>query len=46
LLTALIAEAEKACPHSSSVIAFTFRVDTPCTYISASAATNAFSDRW
>jgi hypothetical protein len=26
-------------------IAFTFRVDTPCTYISANAATSAFSER-
>jgi hypothetical protein len=38
-------EAEKLWPHSSSVIAFTFRVETPCTYISASAATSARSDR-
>jgi hypothetical protein len=42
---ALIEEAEKPWPHSSSVIAFTFRVDTPCTYISASAATSARSER-
>jgi hypothetical protein len=41
-----IAEAEKASPQSSSVIAFTFRVDTPCTYISARLATSACSDRW
>jgi hypothetical protein len=27
-------------------VALTFRVDTPWTYISASAATSAFSDRW
>ena len=40
-----IAEAEKLWPHSSSVIAFTLRVDTPCTYLSASAATRAFSLR-
>ena len=33
-------------PHSSSVIAFTLRVDTPCTYISANAPTSAFSERW
>jgi len=46
LLIVLIAEAEKLCPHSSSVIAFTLRVETPCTYISASAATKAFSLRW
>jgi hypothetical protein len=39
-------EAEKAWPHSSSVIAFTFRVETPCTYISASVATSACSERW
>src|ERR1700730_7406921 len=44
-LIELIEEAEKLWPHSSSVIAFTFRVDTPCTYISASAATSARSDR-
>ena len=31
--------------HSSSVMAFTFRVETPCTYISASAATSARSER-
>src|SRR5437763_12085537 len=42
---ALIEEAEKLWPHSSSVIAITFRVDTPCTYISASAATSARSER-
>ena len=46
LLISLTAEAENACPHSSSVIAFTFRVETPCTYISAKAPTNAFSERW
>src|SRR5215469_11613352 len=44
-LMALIAEAEKLWPHSSSVMAFTFRVDTPCTYISARAATSARSER-
>src|SRR5215831_11861806 len=44
-LIALIAEAEKLWPHSSSVIAFTLRVETPCTYISASAATSARSER-
>jgi hypothetical protein len=44
-LIALIAEAGKLWPHSSSVMAFTFRVDTPCTYISASAATSARSKR-
>jgi len=41
----LIVPAENACPHNSSVIAFTFRVDTPITYISASAVTNACSLR-
>ena len=41
----LIVLAEKVCPHSSSVIALVFRVDTPCTYISARALTNAFSER-
>ena len=35
----------KLWPHSSSVIALTLRVETPCTYISASAATSARSDR-
>jgi hypothetical protein len=43
---ALIAAAHKLWPHSSSVIALTSRVDTPCTYIPASAATSAFADRW
>ena len=41
LSMAEMAEAEKAWPHSSSVIAFTFLVETPCTYISASVATSA-----
>ncbi len=41
----LMLEAEKLCPQSSSVIAFTFCVETPCAYISATAATNAFSER-
>jgi len=45
LLTALMAEAENACPTSSSVTCLTFRVETPCTYISASAATSASSER-
>jgi hypothetical protein len=40
-----MAEAEKEWPHSSSVIAFTFRVETPCTYISARVATKACSER-
>jgi hypothetical protein len=44
-LIALIAAAEKLWPHNSSLIALTLRVDTPCTYISASAATSAFSER-
>ena len=39
-------EAEKLLPHNSSVIALTLRVETPCTYISANAATNARSERW
>ena len=34
-----------SCPHSSSVTALTLRVDTPCTYISAKADTNACSLR-
>src|SRR3546814_1175812 len=46
LLIAEIVEAEKAWPHSSSVIALTLRVETPWTYISASVATSACSDRW
>jgi len=29
----------------SKLIAFTFRVYTPCTYICAKAATKAFSER-
>jgi hypothetical protein len=44
LFTALIAEAEKECLQSSSVLALTLRVETPYTYISANAETNAFSD--
>ena len=46
LLIRLTVLAENVCPHSSSVIALTLRVDTPWTYISASALTSAFSDRW
>src|SRR3546814_5425758 len=38
LLIAEIVEAEKAWPHSSSVIALTLRVETPWTYVSASVA--------
>jgi hypothetical protein len=45
VLIALIAAAEKLWPQSSSVIALTFLVDAPWTYISASAATSAFSER-
>lgn len=37
--------AENVWPHSSSVIAFAYRVDRPCTYISTSALINAFSER-
>ena len=44
LLMAEMAEAEKAWPHSPSAIPFTFRVETPCTYISASVATSACSE--
>src|SRR3546814_5753808 len=44
LLIAEIVEAEKAWPHSSSVIALTLRVETPWTYISASVATSARSE--
>jgi hypothetical protein len=40
-----MAEAEKAWPQSSSVIALTFRVETPYTDISASVATSACSER-
>lgn len=38
---ALIAEAEKAWPTSSSVTYFTFCIEMPCTYICAKAATSA-----
>ena len=44
MLIRLTVLAENVCPHSSSVIALTLRVDTPWTYISASALTSAFSD--
>jgi hypothetical protein len=40
-LIVLMEDAEKLWPHNSSVIALTLRVETPCTYISANAATNA-----
>src|SRR3546814_6091598 len=46
LLIAEIVEAEKAWPHSPSVIALNLRVETPWTYISASVATSASHDRW
>ena len=42
---ALIELAEKLWPHKASVTAFTFRVETPCTYISANVPTKAFSER-
>ncbi len=42
----LMALALNSCPQSSSVIALTFRVDTPCTYISTRLAISAFSLRW
>jgi hypothetical protein len=45
LLIAEMAEAEKEWPQSSSVIALTFRVETPSTYISAKVATSACSER-
>jgi hypothetical protein len=41
----LIDDAEKLCPHNASVTAFTLRVETPCTYISAKVPTSAFSER-
>lgn len=41
----VMALAEKLWLRSSSVIAFTLRLDTRCTNISAGAATNAFSLR-
>jgi hypothetical protein len=37
--------AENSLPSSRSVTFFIFRVDTPCTYASARAATKAFSLR-
>jgi hypothetical protein len=43
LLIEEMAEAEKACPHSSSVTAFTFRVETPRTPRSGSAGRRAGS---
>jgi hypothetical protein len=45
LICPLMVAELNSCPHSSSVIALTFRVDTPCTYISSIAATSAFSLR-
>jgi len=44
-LIVLIDEAEKLWPHNASVTALTFRVETPCTYISARVPTSAFSER-
>ena len=41
LSMAEMAEAEKAVAAQLPVIAFTFLVETPCTYISASVATSA-----
>jgi hypothetical protein len=38
-------DAAKLYPRISSVIAFSFRVDTPCTYISTNADPNALSLR-
>jgi len=35
----LMADAENSCPHNSSVMALTLRVETPCTYVSGSAPT-------
>ena len=35
LLIVLMEDAAKLCPHNSSVIALTLRVETPCTYIPA-----------
>ena len=37
---------EKRVPHNCSVIVATFRVDTPCRYISMSVSTRACSLRW
>ena len=42
----LMVEAEKLTPQRCSVMALTLRVETPWTYISASASTRAFSFRW
>ena len=44
-LWSLTDEAEKLWPHSCSVTALTLRVETPWTYISASALTKARSER-
>jgi len=44
-LIALFGAVAKLWPHSSSAIAFTLRVYTPCTYISTNADTNPFSLR-
>ena len=45
LLSALIVLALNSCPQSSSLMALTLRVETPCTYISINAVTSAFSLR-
>jgi hypothetical protein len=45
LLIVLIEDAAKLSPHNSSVSALTLPVETPCTYISTSAATNARAER-
>jgi hypothetical protein len=37
---------EQLVPHNCSVIAATWRVDTPCTYISIKVTTSACSVRW
>ncbi|TMQ77850.1 hypothetical protein ACCUM_2568 [Candidatus Accumulibacter phosphatis] len=41
--SALTVDLEKLAPHSSSVIAVTWRVDTLCTTIAIRASTNACS---
>src|SRR5437588_28189 len=39
----LIVDELNSCPHSSSVIVFTLRVDTPCTYIFSRSRSSANS---
>jgi hypothetical protein len=46
VLSSLTVLALNSCPHNSSLIALTLRVETPCTYISTKAVTSAFSLRW